>query len=360
VRIALLSHMHHPIAEPYQGGTEAHTAQLADALVARGHRVTLFAKEGSVSTAHVHPLVPKDFEFSNLATPLVRKQQRGFLAESVHHSIDLIRRSDFDVVVNNSLSSLPYAQMDDLPMLTILHTPANLDDVTAIVEAPGWSPSPLHAWVTVSESNAADWRRLLPEVRVVRNGIHLDRWTSRQAPRPGVAVWAARITREKGLHLAIDAARAAGMQLEFAGPLSRPDYFDEEIAPRLGADVRYRGHLGHGALADFYSSGEVFVASPLWAEPFGLSLVESLACGTPVATVPYGAARELIGSRAGSIARGSDAFSLAAAIDHARGLDRRQVRASAAKFAFDRMIDGYEEALGELVVRAGVAAEQSA
>lgn len=348
MRIALLSHMHHPISEPYQGGTEAHTAMLADTLVARGHDVTLFAKEGSVSTALVHPLVPADFEFVNHASPLVRKQQRGFLAESVHHSVELIRAGDYDVVVNNSLSSLPYSLMDDLPMLTILHTPANLDDVTAIVGRPGWAPSPLHAWVTVSESNARDWRRMLPEVGVVHNGIRLERWRSAAAARPGVAVWAARITPEKGLHLAIDAVRAAGMQLEFAGPISRTDYFDEQIAPRLGADVRYRGHLRHGDLADFYSSGAVFIASPLWAEPFGLSTVEALACGTPVAALPFGAARELIGPRSGALARTVDVSSLASAIDRASVLDRRNARAASARFGVDRMVDGYESLLREL------------
>jgi len=349
VRIALLSHMHHPISEPYQGGTEAHTAMLADALVARGHDVTLYAKEGSVSTATVHPLVPAKFEFVNLASPRVRKQQRGFLAESVHHSIELIRAGGFDVVLNNSLSSLPYSQMDDLPMLTVLHTPANLDDVTRIVEGRGWAPSPLHRWVTVSESNALDWRRMLPEVGVVHNGIHLDRWRSSATPRPGVAVWAARITREKGLHLAIDAARAAGMEFEFAGPISRADYFEEQIAPRLGADVRYRGHLRHGELADFFGSGSVFVASPLWAEPFGLSVVEALASGTPVASLPYGAARELIGPLAGAIAGSDDVAALADAIFRAARVDRHDARAAAGRFGFDTMIDGYEAVLRDLV-----------
>ena len=72
MRIAVLCHMHHPIAEPFQGGTETHTANLADELVARGHDVTLFAKEGSETTATVYPLVPADFEFVFAASPLVR------------------------------------------------------------------------------------------------------------------------------------------------------------------------------------------------------------------------------------------------------------------------------------------------
>jgi len=357
VKIALLSHMHHPIAEPYQGGTEAHTAMLADELVARGHDVTLFAKEGSVSDAAVYPLVPADFEFVNLASALVRKQQQGFLAEAVHHSIEAIHDGDFDVVVNNSLSSLPYSAMRELPMLTILHTPANLADVTAIVSRPGWTPSPLHRYVTVSESNARGWRGLLPEVDVVPNGIKLDDWRPTVAHTPGLAVWAARITREKGLHLAIDAARSAGMDFEFAGPISRQDYFDAEIAPRLGDGVRYRGHLPHRELAGFFASGEVFVSSPLWEEPFGLTVVEALASGTPVAALPNGAVHEIVGARAGSISRTTDAAALASAITRARRIDRSDALAASRRFDFGGMVDGYETALVELC---GVPAEQSA
>lgn len=357
MKIALLSHMHHPIAEPYQGGTEAHTAMLADELVARGHEVTLFAKAGSVSEARVYPLVPADFEFVNLASALVRKQQQGFLAEAVHHSIEAIHDGDFDVVINNSLSSLPYSAMRELPMLTILHTPANLADVTAIVSRAGWSPSPVHRYVTVSESNARGWRGLLTEVGVVPNGIKLDSWSSTVAPTPGLAVWAARITREKGLHLAIDAARSAGMDFEFAGPISRQDYFDAEIAPRLGDGVRYRGHLPHRELADFFASGEVFVSSPLWEEPFGLTVVEALASGTPVAALPNGAVHEILGSQAGSISRTTDAAALASAIGRARRIDRSHAFEASRRFEFGGMVDGYEAVLDEL---AGVPVEQSA
>ncbi|MFM9921311.1 glycosyltransferase [Lacisediminihabitans sp. H27-G8] len=341
--------MHHPIAEPFQGGTEAHTAMLADALVARGHDVTLFAKEGSKTTATGYPLVPKDFEFIRTATPLVRIQQAGFLAEAVHHSIKIIHDGDFDAVINNSLSSLPYTFMRDLPMMTILHTPPTLTDVTAIVSDPDWTPSELHEYVTVSATNADAWRALLPRVSVVRNGIHLERWTGTEDPTPGLAVWAARITPEKGLHLAIDAARLAGFDIEFAGPISHSDYFDTEIRPRLSANVRYRGHLSHNELRTFFASGHVFIASPLWAEPFGLSVVEALATGTPIAGLPNGAIPELVEPEAGAIAGETTAAALAAAITAAANCDRRTARQSSIRFAFDTMIDGYESIIRRLV-----------
>lgn len=348
MRIAMLSHMHHPIAEPFEGGTEAHTAMVADALVARGHDVTLFAKAGSKTTATLYPLVPKDFEFIRAATPLVRRQQAGFLAEAVHHSIGIIRQDDFDVVLNNSLSSLPYTFLRDEPMLTILHTPPTLSDVTAIITAQGWRPSDLHSYLTVSETNAEYWRSSLPSVGVVHNGIRLEGWQSTVRPDPNLAVWAARITPEKGLHLAIDAARLAGLRFEFAGPISNTDYFAEEIVPRLAPDVVYRGHLAHRELRGFFASGAVFVASPLWSEPFGLSVVEALASGTPVAALPNGALPEIVTIGAGRLARDGTVEALAAAIGSARHLDRDSARLASLRFDFEGMVDGYELELARL------------
>lgn len=360
MKIAILSHMHHPIAEPFEGGTEAHTAMLANALVDRGHDVTLFAKEGSVTRASVYPLVPRDFEFVRTATPLVRVQQAGFLAEAVHHSIGVIHDMSFDVVVNNSLSSLPYTYMRDLPMMTVLHTPPTLSDVTAIVSRPDWVPSPHHEYVTVSETNADAWRALLPRVLVVRNGIQLASWAAVEPPTPRLAVWAARITPEKGLHLAIDAARMAGLDFEFAGPISHSDYFETEIEPRLGRHVRYRGHLSHSELRAFFASGSVFVASPLWAEPFGLSVVEALASGTPVAAFPNGALPELIEKGAGAVARATTAEALSHAIREAALCSRSQARRSSLRFGFDAMIDGYLEVLNRVAAsRQSVAVVES-
>jgi glycosyltransferase involved in cell wall biosynthesis len=350
VKLAILAHMHHPIAEPFEGGTEAHTAMLANALVARGHDVTLFAKEGSTTAATVYPLVPKDFEFVRAATPLVRIQQAGFLAEAVHHSIRVIQSSDFDVVINNSLSSLPYTFMRAVPMMTILHTPPTLSDVNAILTRPRWKPSAVHAYVTVSETNAAAWRTMLPSVQVVYNGIALESWHSSLPASPNLAVWAARITPEKGLHLAIDAARLAGMRFEFAGPVSNTDYFHDQIVPRMGPDVVYRGHLSHHELQTFLGSATVFVASPIWAEPFGLSVVEALASGTPVAAFPNGALPEIVTSEAGAVSVDTTAESLASAMLIAATSPRAGARRASERFDFETMIDGYERVVTQVAV----------
>ena len=349
----MLCHMHHPIAEPYQGGTESHTAMLVDGLVARGHDVTIFAKEGSRTRARLRSQVPADFRFG-AASDLVRHQQRGFLAEAAQHSIDTIVAGDWDVVINASLSSLPYRSLRGVPTLTVLHTPPTLADVNAILDDPGWRPPDDHDYVTVSATNARAWTDRLPGVRVIPNGLDLDVWRSRVRRRPGVALWAARITPEKGLHVAIDAAIDAGLDLEIAGPIASTAYYDAEIAPRLGGRIRHVGHLDHRALPDFLASGSVFVASPRWSEPFGLSVVEAMASGTPVAALPNGAMPDLVVPEAGVLALTDDAPALARAIREASRLPSGPVRAAATRYSAEAMLDRYEELLRHLARHASV------
>jgi glycosyltransferase involved in cell wall biosynthesis len=352
VRIALLAHAHHPIAEPYRGGLEMHTALLADGLVARGHDVTLHAKAGSRTRARLRPLVGAGFVHGPAAPG--RPRPDDVLDAAMWSAIaDL---GPVDVVLNNSLSPVPYVAMDQLPVFTVLHTPATLARVNAVLEAPGWRPGERHVWAAVSQVTTQDWRRLLPEVATVPNGIDLTHW----APRPGRgdhpvgrqarhAVWTGRITPEKGLPLAIDAVRRAGWQLSIAGPVSDPEHFARDVVPRLGEDVRYRGHLGHDDLPAFLRSGTVYLFSPLWPEPFGLALLEALACGTPAAALPTGAVREIVGPQGGVVAADCTAEALAAALVEAARLDRAEVAASVAHLDRAVMLDSYEAVLHRLV-----------
>jgi glycosyltransferase involved in cell wall biosynthesis len=112
--------------------------------------------------------------------------------------------------------------------------------------------------------------------------------------------------------------------------------------------VHYVGHLSHTELPNFIASGAVFVASPLWAEPFGLSVVEAMATGTPVAALPNGALPELVTATAGRVSRLVSARSLAAAIRSARTVERDGVRLNAARFSLNHMLDEYETELMDL------------
>lgn len=350
MKIALLAHLHHPIAEPFRGGTEMHTALVADELTRRGHDVTLFAKAGSRTAARLVPLVGEDFEFGQMPGPHGDRSEE-ILVSAVAAAIASIRADGYDVVLNNSLGPQPYTSLSGQPMITILHTPPTLEKVLAIITQPGWEPDPRHAYVSVSEVNSAAWRAVLPHVVCVPNGIQLDRWVDTGRSEADLAVWAARITPEKGLHLAIDAIRRTELRLEFSGPIADRSYFDSEIAPRLGPDIRHVGHLGHDELAAQLARGAVFVSSSVWAEPFGLTLVEAMSCGTPVAAFANGAAAEIVTADAGRLAHAETAAALAVAVEGARRIDRRAVRSRAEDFDAMIMVDRYEELLRDVARR---------
>lgn len=356
LNVAVMAHLHHPIASPYPGGLEMHTALLAEELSARGHTVTLFAKGGSRTSARLVPVLDAGFSFTRHPEGPARDVQTRLLDEAQSTTLRLVNAGPFDVVINNSLSALPHLTPPAQPMLTILHTPP-LPRVTAALDAQTHNQRSAHRIVSVSAANARQWRHHLRNIDVVHNGIRLEEWGTGAATdrHPGVAVWAGRITPEKGLHVAIEAAALAGMRIRFAGPISDQDYFDRTIAPLLSESVEHVGHLDHSQLAAFLGSGAVFIASPLWAEPFGLTTVEAMACGTPVAALPCGAMGEIIDDRGGVVAAGFSASDLARAVVQSRTLDTIQVRASAERFSVEAMITRYEQHLGELVGRGALA-----
>jgi glycosyltransferase involved in cell wall biosynthesis len=358
VRIAVLAHCYHPVAEPFCGGLEMHTAVVANELAARGHQVVLFAKEGSRSRARVRAILDASYRYGLMPDAAGVDQSEAIAEAATAAAVRRIEVGRFDAVLNNSLSAVPFTALPDAAMLTILHTPADLVRVNAVIESPGWRPGPRHAYAAVSAFTAEDWRTRLPAVACIPNGVDLRRWrpAGTQRPEPDLAVWAARITPEKGLPLAIRACRIAGLRLEIAGPIAHRDHFESDIAPLLGRTARYVGHLTHAELPTFLRRGRIFVSSPRWSEPFGLALVEAMACGTPAAALPRGAAAEVVSPTGGVLAADSSAVALAAAIRQATTLDRAAVRASVLRFDHLRMVTAYEQALAGLATAPAPAA----
>lgn len=349
MKIAVLAHCHHPIAEPFSGGLEAHTALVTDSLVRRGHQVELFAKAGSETQARLRPIV--NARYVHGAETETAGYGESILDQAMWSAVRTIEQGDFDAVLNNSLNPVPFMALADHPMLTLLHTPATLERTNAVIGQPGWRPGRHHAYAAVSEVTARDWRTLLPQVRCIPNGIDLAAWRARPGVRPvrRRAVWAARITPEKGLPFAIAASRQAGFSLDIGGPISDRGHFDAEIRPQLGPEVRYLGHLSHGQLPALYGRGSVFVSSPQWSEPFGLAMVEAMACGTPVAALGRGAAAEVVDARGGVVTHEQTSAALARAIREAATLDRHSVRDSVQRFDQHVMVTAYKSVLQALV-----------
>ena len=294
MKIAVIGHIRHAIAEPFMGGMEAHCAQLAAGLRAAGHAVELFAAHGSddprlrvICAQPYEEVLPWD---RHRGTPALDDYQRRAFATAW----DAIAGGGFDVVHNNSLfpDLIDWARGDRVPMVTSQHVPpfGRMREAVERAAADG------RAQITVaSASQLPLWFDDPPaNMRVVHNGIDCSGWNM-DTPRGDHAVWFGRITPNKGLRLAVRAARLAGIPLRIAGHVEDRAYFEQQVGPLMDDTVTYRGHLSGDALRGEIASARIAVVTPMWDEPFGLVAAEALAAGLPVAAFDRGALREVVG-----------------------------------------------------------------
>ena len=348
LRIAIISHLHFPIAEPFAGGLEKHTQLLACELQSRGHDVTVYALCGSGPGYKLYGVDLSKYSVDH-DSGMDLPSQRRHLAylEILQH----IRQSSYDVIHNNSLHYLPMLQAADLgaPMVQVQHTPI-LDNLRLPARKARKKGS--IRFLSVSSVTAADWGPDAGDALVIYNGIRLENWRFSKRAVPGLCVFIGRVVPEKGVHLAIEAARKAGKELIIAGPVADTTYFKEAIEPQLDRKIRYAGHLSVQETSRLLSNAECFIFSSIWPEPFGLVLAEALACGTPVAGFSIGAAREVLDAECAVLVKPGDADALAMAIRQAAYLDRSACRTRAqTHFALSKMVDQYEEVYYELSAR---------
>lgn len=338
MKIAIIAHLKFPIAQPFSGGLEMHTHLLATALQARGHKVTLYAAEGSTASLGLVPVCPPTGSaFDDASCERIDALEHAAYVRIM----DAVSEGDFDLVHNNSLHSLPLLRAPELtvPMVTALHTPPFEPFVRGVL-----ARAHDMTFAAVSDSLAREWRDVIGLPLVIGNGINLKSFAYAPVPKGEPhAIWMGRLVPEKGPHLAIDAARAAGLPLRFAGPRSDPAYWDAQIAPRLGPDITYLGHLGHADLARRAGEAHVALCTPRWEEPFGLVLAEFLACGTPVAAFARGAIPDILDESCGVLAPADDVVGLGRAVTQAIHLQRHDCRRRAEHlFDAETMTDRYE------------------
>ncbi|KIN70581.1 putative sugar transferase [Sulfitobacter noctilucae] len=341
MKIAVIGHIRFPIAPPFMGGMEAHCWHLCRGLRARGHDVTLFAAGDSDWGGKVEPVIQTHYD---RVYPWHKwhgtQELTDYLDQAFERLLPRIIAGGFDVVHNNSLHRFPprFATRDRIPMVTSLHVPP----FKVLKRAVADGGTPWSLFTTCSKRQLSAWFDTAdaPFARVVPNGIDLDAWPF--CPEgDGTAVWMGRITPTKGTHLAVQAARLAGIPLRFYGTIENQTYFDEEIAPLLSADVQYGGLLKGADLAREIARSSVLLFTPLWDEPFGLAAIEAMACGLPIAAIENGAIREVAGDVAEYAT--ADAGDLARALKSVLKISRNKARQRAEQlFTLDQMLSAYE------------------
>lgn len=306
------------------GPWELVVSLLTEGLVARGVDVTLFASLDSVTTATLDGVCVRPYNEDPDAD--------GRVWEAMHIAHCLGRSAEFDLV-HNHLDWLPLALsgLCRAPMLTTIHGIGDRRILAAYRAAHS-------AFVSISDADrVAD----LDYLATVHHGIDVSQWPYVPVPGDGL-VAVGRIHPDKATAQAIEIARRAGRPLTICGPIHDSSYYAEQVAPHVdGETVRYLGNIGGSERARVVGEAAALLHPLGFDEPFGLSVVEAMTCGTPVIGYRRGALPETVTDGVTGYLV-SDVEGAVAAVGPARQLDRAVVAQTARRrFGSDRMVADY-------------------
>jgi glycosyltransferase involved in cell wall biosynthesis len=289
LRVAMLAPPWITVPPPGYGGIEAVVALLCDELVARGHEVTLFAAPGSHSAADVRaPLAGTHAD--QIGSSLYESDHVSTAFDAVEQAA--VRGRPFDIVHDHSgFTAAAMAARLSVPVVHTLHAPFN-DETRPFYARHGHKVR----LVAISHSQLEQAPPGVQVADVVPNPIRVGDWPF-CADKDDYLLWMGRMDPDKGAHRAIVAARSASARLVIAGPVQpgQEEYFRSEIEPHIdGRDVSYVGEVGGTRRKELFAHAKAFLMPIHWAEPFGMVMVEALACGTPVIAFPEGAASEIV------------------------------------------------------------------
>ena len=325
LRVAVLAPISWRTPPRHYGPWELFASLLTEGLVNRGHDVTLFATGDSRTTANLSSVIPTGWSEDLDVDPKV--------AECLHISAAFERADDFDII-HNSFDFLPltYCNLVDTPVVTTIHGFSSPRILPVYEKYNGRS-----SYVAISD---ADRHPRLDYIATIHHGIDTDAFALH--PPAGYLLFFGRIHPDKGTAHAIEVARRVGMPLVIAGIVQGQRYFDDAVAPHIDdARVRYLGPVGPDRRTPLLGQAHALLHLVDFAEPFGLSVVEAMACGTPVIAFGRGSLTELIDEGiTGMLVDDLDAAT--AAVPFAGRLDRATIRATAVRrFSRDRMVDAY-------------------
>ena len=329
LRIAHVGPVATSIPPPMSGSVEQMTSLLTEALVARGHDVTLFATGNSRTSGRLQAIFDHGYWEDEHMWPWE-------LYEMLNLAAAVERADEFDIIHYEAAYypiSLAFSRLCRVPLVQTLHHSPSAAEVAL------WSRYQEAPFVAISNEQA----RLLKGVNVigtVLHGIDTDRFAFRPESEDYL-LFLGRFTEGKGVLQAIEVAKRAGIRLLLAA--ADDAYYYEKVAPLVdGTSVVYFGEADFDAKVRLFGGARALLYPVQAGEPFGLVIAESMACGTPVAALDRGAVRELVDDGVtGAVFENLD--DMVAGLPRVFSLDRRRVHEKAvARFGTQRMTEEYE------------------
>lgn len=332
MRIAQLAPLIERIPPHRYGGTERVVHALTEELVKRGHEVTLFASGDSQTSARLHAVYPMSLREAKL-----KNIYGSNIWSLMNVGAAFSKQDEFDIIHDHmGPVALPTAHISSTPVVATLHGPLSRDLRTlyTTLNKPNL--------VSISDAQRAPAPGL-NFAATVYNGLYTQDYPFSDG-HDDYLLFVGRISMEKGVHLAVQAAQDLNMRLIIAAKLENPDkpYFKEYIEPYLSKRIEWIGEVDEEERNKLYSRAKAFLHPVTWPEPFGLTLIEAMACGCPVIAMKMGSIPEIIrDGETGFVVKEYD--DLVDAITRVDTIPRQECRDHArTHFSAEAMADGYE------------------
>ena len=343
LRIAQVAPLYESVPPKLYGGTERVVSYLTEELVRRGNDVTLFASGDSKTSAKLAAGYPIALRLAGLA----QMAANGLGLHMPMLSQVFERADEFDIIhCHLDYWTFAFSQLVSTPVITTLHGRLDIDELAPIFEQ--FKTRPL---ISISDAQ----RKPLPWanwVSTVHHGVPNDHLKFN--PKGGkYLAFLGRIAPEKRPDIAIEVARKAGIPLKIAAKVDEVDraYFKNTIEPLINAapGVEFIGEINESQKSEFLGNALALLFTIDWPEPFGLVMIEAMACGTPVIARPFGSVPEVMRDGVtGFIA--SEFDDLVAAVKKADTISRQACRDEyESRFAVDVMAQKYERIYRELI-----------
>jgi glycosyltransferase involved in cell wall biosynthesis len=341
VRIAQVAPLYESVPPRLYGGTERVVSYLTEELVRLGHEVTLFASGDSETTARLVPGCERALRLGGEAKDTV-----------VPHLILLERvfqaNAEFDAVhFHTGYLHLGLARRFRAPCVTTVHGRLDYPELVPLYDEFDEAP---HVSISDAQRAPLPW---LNWVATIHHGLPADLYRLERRPDDYLA-FIGRFSPEKGFDRAVEIARRSGRRLRVAAKVDDYDrlYFDAKVRPLLEApDIEYVGEIAEHEKQEFLGNAAALLFPIDWPEPFGLVLIEAMACGTPVVAFPRGSVPEIVAESATGFVV-EDVAAAVHALEGIERLDRAAVRrAFESRFTVGRMVDDYLAVYRRLATR---------